>query len=304
MFDMQQVGRTIGRLRREQNLTQLELADRMGVSFQAVSNWERGVSMPDISKLPELATILGVTIDEFLQSPRESRIVESILEEKPIEEPVTGSDVSELAPLLKPKQVERLFGEAADDIDIEDMQEIAPFVGEALLGRFANGFLKTHRLADLAPIANFLEEEWLEEAVKQADDVSGIEALAPFLSEEALRIAAEKTADSGLIVHLLPFLESDVIAEFALRMLEGDQPISELCKFAPFLEEEDLSRIAQLAYDKRGDVGEIASLAPFLEEEALSEIAAKILRQHGLKAIRPLLPFLDTDLLDEQMSRD
>lgn len=304
MFDMQQVGRTIGRLRREQNLTQLELADRMGVSFQAVSNWERGVSMPDISKLPELAAIFGVTIDEFLQNPRESKIVESILEEKPIEEPVTGNELSGLAPLLKPRQADRLFGEVVDDIDIEDMQEIAPFVSESLLARFADEFLKTHRLADLTPIGNFLEEDWLEEAVRQADDVSGIEALAPFLNEEALRIAAEKTVDSGLIIRLLPFLESDTIAEFAVRMLEENEPISELCKFAPFLEEDDLSQIARLVYDKRGDVSEITALAPFLEEDVLSEIAAKIIRQHGLKGIRPLLPFLDTDLLDEQLGRD
>ena len=44
MFDVQIVGRKIGKLRKKCNLTQMELADRMGVSYQAVSNWERGVS--------------------------------------------------------------------------------------------------------------------------------------------------------------------------------------------------------------------------------------------------------------------
>ena len=43
-FDMQRIGQTISRLRREHNMTQMALADAMGVSFQAVSNWERGVS--------------------------------------------------------------------------------------------------------------------------------------------------------------------------------------------------------------------------------------------------------------------
>ena len=46
MFDVQIVGRKIGKLRKKCNLTQMELADRMGVSYQAVSNWERGSSMP------------------------------------------------------------------------------------------------------------------------------------------------------------------------------------------------------------------------------------------------------------------
>lgn len=45
MFDMAKVGGTIKKLRLENTLTQMELADRMGVSFQAVSNWERGVSL-------------------------------------------------------------------------------------------------------------------------------------------------------------------------------------------------------------------------------------------------------------------
>ena len=44
MFVMKKVGRRISELRKRKNMTQLELADRMGISFQAVSNWERGVS--------------------------------------------------------------------------------------------------------------------------------------------------------------------------------------------------------------------------------------------------------------------
>ena len=45
MFDMKIVGRKIAMLRKEKNLTQMELADMLGISFQAVSNWERGVSL-------------------------------------------------------------------------------------------------------------------------------------------------------------------------------------------------------------------------------------------------------------------
>ena len=52
MFDMQKIGKKISELRKRKNITQMELADQMGISFQAVSNWERGNSMPDISKLP------------------------------------------------------------------------------------------------------------------------------------------------------------------------------------------------------------------------------------------------------------
>ena len=43
-FDMHRIGRTIAEMRHARNMTQMQLADEMGVSFQAVSNWERGVS--------------------------------------------------------------------------------------------------------------------------------------------------------------------------------------------------------------------------------------------------------------------
>ena len=65
MFDMKQIGKKITDLRKANNMTQMELADKLGISFQAVSNWERGNTMPDISKLPELAEIFQIS--EFLK---------------------------------------------------------------------------------------------------------------------------------------------------------------------------------------------------------------------------------------------
>lgn len=45
MFDTENIGMRISELRKAKNMTQMELADRMNISFQAVSNWERGVSL-------------------------------------------------------------------------------------------------------------------------------------------------------------------------------------------------------------------------------------------------------------------
>ena len=45
MFNTENIGRKIAELRKNRNMTQLELADKMGISFQAISNWERGVSL-------------------------------------------------------------------------------------------------------------------------------------------------------------------------------------------------------------------------------------------------------------------
>lgn len=52
--------------RKNKGLTQSELGERVGVSFQAVSKWERGETLPDITVLPDLANVLETSIDNIL----------------------------------------------------------------------------------------------------------------------------------------------------------------------------------------------------------------------------------------------
>lgn len=65
------IGKRIALLRKEKGLTQEELANAMGVSPQAVSKWENDQTCPDISALPKLARLLGVTVDELLEGKQE-----------------------------------------------------------------------------------------------------------------------------------------------------------------------------------------------------------------------------------------
>lgn len=60
------LGIRIGLLRREKGMKQEELAERLGVSPQAVSKWENDLNCPDIGLLPLLAKTLGVTVDHLL----------------------------------------------------------------------------------------------------------------------------------------------------------------------------------------------------------------------------------------------
>ncbi len=69
-MDSQQIGGLIAALRKELNLTQQELADRLGVTNKAVSKWERGDGLPDISLMTSLADALHITADELLRGER------------------------------------------------------------------------------------------------------------------------------------------------------------------------------------------------------------------------------------------
>ena len=73
------IGENIRRLRRAADMTQEQLADKLGVAYQSVSRWENGTTYPDMEFLPVLAGIFGVTVDELLgmeESRKKAWIIE------------------------------------------------------------------------------------------------------------------------------------------------------------------------------------------------------------------------------------
>ena len=65
------LGEMISSLRKEKNMTQNDLAEKMNVTDKAVSNWERNLSCPDDNSIPKLAEILGVSVEELLNAQTE-----------------------------------------------------------------------------------------------------------------------------------------------------------------------------------------------------------------------------------------
>ena len=68
------LGAMIAELRKQHGMTQLELAEKMGVTDKAVSKWERDLSCPDIGSIPNLAEILGVSVEELMQVKKEAEV--------------------------------------------------------------------------------------------------------------------------------------------------------------------------------------------------------------------------------------
>lgn len=69
-MDNERFGEFIAQCRKEQGLSQRQLADKLGVTDKAVSKWERGLGFPDIKTIEPLAEALGVSILEIMQSKR------------------------------------------------------------------------------------------------------------------------------------------------------------------------------------------------------------------------------------------
>ena len=242
-FDMHRIGQTIARLRRERNMTQMTLADEMGVSFQAVSNWERGQSMPDISKLPELADLFGTTIDELLG--RHSPLIQKAAEDKLDElDEVSVEALAEAAPLLPPCQMDELTDKLLTLPNLPDMSELFPFlptgkVDELLRQHAAEG----KRLSDYAVFASTAAVDEVALGKLQAEE--SLDALLPFMSQKAIDGLARTRESSGQSTNfLLPFMSYAALNDITIARLKAGKNIGDLL---PFLNQDMLLKLFSAA---------------------------------------------------------
>ena len=69
-MDMVKMGSFLAELRKERNLTQAELGEKLGVTNKTISRWETGNYMPSVEMLEELSTMYGMTINELLSGKK------------------------------------------------------------------------------------------------------------------------------------------------------------------------------------------------------------------------------------------
>ena len=80
-MDQQKIGEFLKTLRKEKDLTQEELADKMNVSRRTVSRWETGSNLPDLSILVELADLYDVDMREIFNGERKNETMDKDLKE-------------------------------------------------------------------------------------------------------------------------------------------------------------------------------------------------------------------------------
>lgn len=245
MFDMNKVGQRIAQIRKQRDMTQMELADRLNISFQAVSNWERGQSMPDIAKLGEISELLDTPIDILLDNERGARVIQSIQSDQLLDEPVSGEELLEIAPLLKPTELNRAVSELKKRVDLSEVSGLLPFLNDSMIDEIAWDCYRINGLTnDMSPLGPFLKEKTLDAlvkaAIKDGKDLSALAAFYPFLSDDTLRTHAntlmERTGDLSVIAPVAPFLDGDVLDDLARRALAKDG-LKALSPIMPFIDE-------------------------------------------------------------------
>lgn len=72
-MNQEKIGSFIKKIRKDNNLTQKELADKLGVTYQAVSKWENGLNIPDIGIIKEISKLYNIDINEILDGEKKKK---------------------------------------------------------------------------------------------------------------------------------------------------------------------------------------------------------------------------------------
>lgn len=292
MFDTMKVAKKIREARIARNMTQMKLADAMGVSYQAVSNWERGNSMPDISKLEDLCKALQINAAELLgMEEKGTAAVEKLLSEE--DAPMTVEELSELAPVLPPDQVKEQAKK--QKLNVAALVDIAPYLDTDFLAELVRD-VEVESLLVLQSLAPYLDEDVLDELVRKApkDDFDGIVALAPFLEEETLdhlvKRCEQKPEDAAFVQELACFLSEDTL-DWLVKNWGGGFDKDMIEALAPFLEEEAIDALADIQI-AHGNVKLLSGLYPFMEEETLRKVVRALMEQGDMEAIKEAAHFM------------
>ncbi len=302
-FNMHEIGRIIARHRKAHNMTQMELADLMNVSFQAVSNWERGQSMPDIAKLPELAECFSISIDELLgrNAPLLSSAAEGTLDSYLAAHDVQISEIAEAAPLLKPDQMEALEEKLLELPDVPAdtpdgqpvLSDLLPYLSTDAVDQLMQRFLDAGDDAAMTSCLPFASMSYLD-TLADAWDAQGksLQPLLPFMSTAKVdSLAGAWDAQGKSLQPLFPFMSTEKFDSLADAW---DAQGKSLQPLFPFMSTEKFDSLAD-TWDAQGK--SLQPLLPYLSNEKLNQLLCDWVRKE--RAITPLLPFLS----DDQISR-
>jgi len=203
MFDIRKFGAYISKLRKQSDMTQSMLADKLNLTRQTVSSYENGDSFPDISILVMIAKEFGVTIDDLIQAGEPTKAEEILLKAD-----AKKSDIPE--EIFKNSNISK------------EILNIAPLLKPSILEKVAKGF-KKHDLdiSSLINLAEYLTDEAFLEVLEKANfetlDKDILEKFMPFLDDASKYNLFVKIIDGEVDYHFLeiylPYVDPYYVSE-------------------------------------------------------------------------------------------
>lgn len=203
MFDADLFCANLSILRRNADMTQSELADRLNLTRQAVSRYEKGDSFPDISILVKIAEIFGITIDELIGA---------------------GSPTEGEQELLKSAALGRDLRTC--HCNVQELENIAPFLKPSVLDRAVQGFAAQGiDISNFVSLFSYMSNRGFWELLSTTDfkqiDEALLEKMLPFLNFSAKLSIFDKIIHGEIDWHFLSVLLqhvriSDAILETAV----------------------------------------------------------------------------------------
>ena len=260
MFDVNQVSHLLKEARIKKNLTQSALAEQLGVTFQAVSNWERGVSLPDLSNLSGLCERLGLDLYELVGASHNPVLAEELLSGPDTINEAPIDVIAAVASMLPPEQLmETVRAKKADVHDFATLVQLTPFIDADLIEELVADLNPSHigAVIELSPFASHeLCAKWIEklESLEGFElDVGLLSELGPYLSREKMDQLSERVIPDSLTVldSVAPFLSSDALCRLAERVEQittDDYLIGMEC-LLPFLGRDTMERLHKKVVD-------------------------------------------------------
>lgn len=302
MFDTNKVANNIKTARTRMNMTQMNLADEMGVSYQAVSNWERGNSMPDISKLPELCKILNISFEELVgEKSAETETVEKLMLDEDTD--VTLEEMAQVGQLVQPDKIESKVNETIEKegkIPFSVLVGLAPFMDKDTLGKMAEEIADID-LKKLCAIAPFLSKPTIQKIATylvEHGQAQKLVAIAPFMGKEMF---PSTLSEIGFDVSVkcenrrnfddveLDDLDEDEVAALAFDALEQGERVE---KYLDYMDEDDVAKLAFRALELDKEVGVFLD---YMDEDDVARLASRALEAG--KSIESYLDYMDEDAI-------
>lgn len=274
MFDIKATGKRLAEFRRNNNLTQREVAEKLGISFQAVSDWERGKTMPDIAKLVEISKIYNVSIDEILNDEIQSLSVKKISK--------FDESSDSLQDHIRKKNKEIIKNMQKTNIrNFKQLLNAAPYLKNDVL---SNLVIQNSKLIDsfskVCKIASYITQDTLDKiALENSSKVETFEQLLEVSCRMSKPNISRLISDHielyvtfSQICDIASFIDKEVLCVLVDKNISKIESYSQIYSIASYVDKNTISKVVYMHSKKFEDFNQISTLAFCLSPESLAKV--------------------------------